>query len=206
MYGAARAAGREEWPRGARRAAAQRGRDERERRERNGEGCRRNRAEDGERSKVSAGSAERRRRGGRRKRAKDERKGRGPRYTRCVPLFRGFIAAVGINEGPCFHGGRVAVQISFYYLPRGIYSATGRRAQGAARARESDAARTASDARRTSRRDVPTSYSGIVLTLARPSHFYRYAGSPRFPKSRFARLEPFRCGMLRKELLSRGRR
>lgn len=45
-------------------------------------------------------------------------------YARCVPLFRGFIAAVGINEGPCFHGGRVAVQISFYYLPRGIYSTT----------------------------------------------------------------------------------
>ena len=40
-------------------------------------------------------------------------------YIRCVLLFRGFIAAVGINEGPCFHGGRVAVQISFYYLPRG---------------------------------------------------------------------------------------
>lgn len=44
--------------------------------------------------------------------------------ARCVPLFRGFIAAVGINEGPCFHGDRVAVQISFYYLPRGIYLAT----------------------------------------------------------------------------------
>lgn len=44
--------------------------------------------------------------------------------TRYVLLFRGFIAAVGINEGPCFHGDRVAVQISFYYLPRGIYLAT----------------------------------------------------------------------------------
>jgi len=44
--------------------------------------------------------------------------------ARCVPLFRGFIAAVGINEGPCFHGDRVGVQISFYYLPRGIYLAT----------------------------------------------------------------------------------
>lgn len=44
--------------------------------------------------------------------------------ARCVPLFRSFIAAVGINEGPCFHGDRVAVQISFYYLPRGIYLAT----------------------------------------------------------------------------------
>lgn len=44
--------------------------------------------------------------------------------ARCVPLFRGFIAAVGINEGPCFHGDRVAVQISFYYLPQGIYLAT----------------------------------------------------------------------------------
>lgn len=51
-------------------------------------------------------------------------------YIRCVLLFRGFIAAVGINEGPCFHGGRVAVQISFYYLPRGIYSTTTRHRQG----------------------------------------------------------------------------
>jgi len=64
----------------------------------------------------------RRRRGGERGPQGGGRRRR--RLARCVPLFRGFIAAVGINEGPCFHGDRVAVQISFYYLPRGIYLAT----------------------------------------------------------------------------------
>lgn len=53
-----------------------------------------------------------------------ETEAKGEWLARCVLLFRGFIAAVGINEGPCFHGDRVAVQISFYYLPRGIYLAT----------------------------------------------------------------------------------
>lgn len=69
-----------------------------------------------------------------RKRERSERRqdegSRGGSRSQCVPLFRGFIAAVGINEGPCFHGDRVAVQISFYYLPRGIYLATRERESG----------------------------------------------------------------------------
>lgn len=58
--------------------------------------------------------------------------------ARSVCSFRcsgGFIAAVGINEGPCFHGDRVAVQISFYYLPPGNLFGNERRTVGARHSR-----------------------------------------------------------------------